>query len=969
MTTPKRRNDEFNRKGLQEVESTLSDTPNPSSSLNVSGYQNNLDKVELETALLAVEELGYEICVPRHQTVTEFVSIRSVLQVIDCAVAHAVQKYPNLFTTDLDVTDVQISPIELKTYFTLLFLNRMRAVNQLTGDAVGNIPYIADEAPMPRALFEMFSALAPYKEGNQTGVLAMEYREMMVINECIFGPTYVETDLCTPACPSLQAVPGDLRGIHCLAKDSVYGEVVVIETSPLFPKSIGQFWTEDVEEDRLFFAVNQIYEITFPYNQLPAVSVSADFFACSRAIDGVGRPANQLMSPFHNYDENHATVFSFFKRCEIRATMNQKVSMQAPTRPNDTSTAAQYPKEYCVGVFVSQGDRLRETSTSYLGSRKYYKYDGKDCRPAPQYKKVDPEMIKTHCVDSIRALQSALAQAIRAQSADLPANSLDAVIVNSPRFYKEACLSMVSKIFKSIQLQCLAFMTNPSQTAMSNQANEVQLFGSAAMVFRAIAPIVDSGNFVLPFFEFGNLSLTSNWFDMDRFWNALPGTNQDLYGSTLTWSAISAQNNVEFLVHFGNQVVDQAWVTGYTGVTGWRKIPFYAVTCSKNYERMIEAFSVASGMWLNMDPPTLGGSPMLTFTKYVRDLTVTEGLPVFDTDQSAGDTPYPIKYLLTVERLLFMNFVFGLPLSETTVAVHSLDILTDDADDLNEFPYASPLNLIPGSQNPWSLFNSDVANSNGVIQKAYAANISRTHSQTKYLLGVPVIPKNDDNMCFWDAVSSALGSIGDAVLSGVNTFVNTGNIVAGVVDTVSSIATDVFTSDQSLFYDGSPSLKAPDVLRQRSTPGLYSHSRDPHKRGKEKNAVVNAKKQVVDSASSRSRRSKSAPKAAPVAKKQQVKQQAKQPVKPSKPKQAPKIKSAPKKAPVASRYPHTMTSSQKKSFQKNKLTPVKKNPVLPKNLKPKREIAPTKVRATRSSSRSPSRPQIVFVGNVHDDYQ
>jgi hypothetical protein len=47
-----KRVNESGRKGLQEAEhGLLTDTPNPSSSLNFSGYQNNLDKVELETAL------------------------------------------------------------------------------------------------------------------------------------------------------------------------------------------------------------------------------------------------------------------------------------------------------------------------------------------------------------------------------------------------------------------------------------------------------------------------------------------------------------------------------------------------------------------------------------------------------------------------------------------------------------------------------------------------------------------------------------------------------------------------------------------------------------------------------------------------------------------------------------------------------------------------------------------------------
>jgi hypothetical protein len=235
---------------------------------------------------------------------------------------------------------------------------------------------------------------------------------------------------------------------------------------------------------------------------------------------------------------------------------------------------------------------------------------------------------------------------------------------------------------------------------------------------------------------------------MDRQWDSPNSDHELVYGSTLQWNSIRAED-AEYLVHFNDQLVDPTWITAYEAIDGHRKYPFYACNVSKGYEQMIDAFSVAQGMLIPIDPPALGGAPMLTFTKFVRDIEQRFGLPVFDVDNTVpNETPYPLKYLLTTERLLFMNCIFGLPLSEATIAIVSLDILDDLPDDLNEFPFGAPLNKLPGSQESYSMLNSECANSNGVIQKAYGEMIAQKHSEPIYVAGVPVLPKNDETHCF-----------------------------------------------------------------------------------------------------------------------------------------------------------------------------------------------------------------------------
>lgn len=144
---------------------------NPAMSINPSGYQRTLDKASMENALVALEEMGYDIPCTRRATVTEAIDMQSILQVIDAIVAHAVYKMPNLFCLDDDVTDVFITPVELKSYLVILVLNRMRDVNQLSGAAIGSIPWVTDDAPVNRAMFEMLAALAPFVDGHEKGVL------------------------------------------------------------------------------------------------------------------------------------------------------------------------------------------------------------------------------------------------------------------------------------------------------------------------------------------------------------------------------------------------------------------------------------------------------------------------------------------------------------------------------------------------------------------------------------------------------------------------------------------------------------------------------------------------------------------------------------------------------------------------------------------------------------------------------
>jgi hypothetical protein len=935
----------------------ISENANPGALINGSGYHRNLDKRELVAAFAAIEEAGFEIPVPRRTTITEEVNLHSVLQVIDAIVAFYFYKYPNLFTVDDEVTDVMVTPIEIKSYLTLLFLNRMRSVNLLQGQAIGTIPWLSETSPMPRSMFEMLSALAPVNFGNERGALLFNYdNEFMISDDNIFGPSWIANNLNTPALLSLQSPALGKKGVHVLRKDPTTGEVEVLESSPLMAQSLSTFW-ETIDDERIFFAINQMCEMTLPFNLLPTESPSADFFVCSRALDAVGRPANQLMCPFSQYDAAHATVFSFFKRCEIKVTMNQKMSAQAPTRPNDFTSAAQYPKEYLVGVFVSQGDRLETQETQYLGSAKYYSYDGQKCNVAPQYKKVDPEIIKAHAVDAARSLIGALAQATRSNTIAIPTNAgnLYPTIITSPRFYRQLTLCFVSKIFKAVQLQTLGFMTNPSFTALPNLANQIKLFGSSALIASSLAPVVENGNLILPFFEFGNLSNIDKWYNMDRVWNDPLASTEKLYASTLVWENNTAEQD-EYLVRFGDgKIVDAAWIAAYEALEGPRSVPFYALTCARDYEQFLDAYSVATGMLLSLDPVKLGGSTMLTYTKYVKNIALKRDLPVFDLDDGGGlkETPFPREYLLTIERLLFSNLIFGLTISESTVAFSSLDIEEDMSDDLNEFVFASPLNSLPGSQMAFSVFNSECANSNGVIQKAFAANVTKNHSEPIYVSGVPILPKQDESHCWWSAITSTLGSIGDAVLTGVNTFIDTGNPVSGVLDTVSSLATDIFTSDQNLFAQGSPALKAPQLLRQKGEGRLYQHNIHPHKNNMKKQKESKAPRTSAPPTSKKNDKSKNG-KPSTVPSKNISK---KTPNKSSPPKKPPQKSVQQKKSPstVSSKVGNLNSAIKTRQIQssvkKFASKPLVRPSQRPKQLKPSRVIPDPVLKVTDNKKR------------------
>ena len=885
---------------------------NPAFEMNPSGWKTNLDKEEVRQSLIEVEEAGYEIPVPRNAFVTEEVNLESVLQVIDGIVAHALGTYPNLFTVDDDVDDVQITPIELKAYLVVLFLNRMRSVNLLTlGDGV-NIPWIAEDAPMPRAMFEMLSVLAPYQSDFEHGILTMDYGvEFSITNECIIGDAYVETLLNTPALLSLRGPDATRVGIHCLRKDPTTGEVYVVESSTIASISLSAFIAA-MDMDRITYAIKQIYEITFTYEQLPVTAVSADFFACSRGEDIDGRPANQLMNPFSNYDEFHASVFCFFKRCHILATMNQKPLFQSPTRPNDNTTGAQYPKEFIVGVFVSAAYRCRDEAPQYLGNRKFYALDGIPVRPSPMFKSVDPMIIKKQVVDVVRSQTAALSQALKALN---DPSGLANPRYNSPRFYREASLCLLSAVFKAVQQNTLFFMRNVSQICLYNQARHIQVLGAVALIMKELAPIVNNGNIILPFFEFGNLSLSEAWFEMDYDPTAPidPLQINHMYPRTLTWSALAA-GDAEYKVHFGDQIVDDAWITAYQAIPGWRMYPAYALNCAQNYEKLLEAFSISQGMWLSVEPCKVGGGMMCTYTKYVLDVDQKTELPVFDTTNSPSEIPSPFDFLLTIERTLYTSFLFGVPFDMSVICFLSVDILLDNSDDLNEFVFSSPLSTLPGTQPGYSMLNSDVSNSNGVITKAYGANVSAVHGEPEQMvLGVLVAPKNETEQCFWDAITSAVSSIGDALITGVNTFVDTGNPVAAGVSAVTQVVDNLFTADSRAFYQGSPQLNLRQVRELSTTVTPYSRvlTYDKTSKGKSASRKAAPKKQLNPT-----RRSRTQSRNYPLDSK--------------------------KTAPVKK-------TQKKKLVSKNNKAPA----VKPRNNKPKRQIPAPKVARKKTPSPSP----------------
>lgn len=719
-----------------------------------------------------------------------------------------------------------------------------------------------------------------------------------------------------------------------------------------------RYWTNNVDEDRIYFAVNQLYERVFKFSDLPPVAVSADFYACSRlSNDG---PANQLMCPFDNYSAEHASVFSYYKACTVKATMNQKPRMQAPTRPNDNTAAAQYPPAYIVGVYVSQADRIADPSPTYLGTRKFYSYDGQSVNPAPQFKKIYPEVIKAQVIDTIRACQGQLGQSIASlRDAEATNPQAGSQIVNSPRFYKEASLCMLSKIFKSVQSHCLSFMTTPSLTAISVQANSVQLFGSAAMVFNSIGPIVDGGNLVLPFFEFAQTNEISPWYSMDRDPSGPGPSTSSLYATTLYWNSVNSTND-EYSVHFADQVVNNAWIAGYSAILGARRVPFYALLACQRYQKMLQSFSLGSGTWLNMDPPTLGGSSMITFTKFVRNTAELTPLPVYDENAAPNDTPFPIRYLLNVERLLYMNFLFGLPFSESMIAVHSLDIEDDDSEELNEFPYSQPLNLIPGSDNPWTLLNSEIANSNGVFQKSYAATEAVQHGEVKTILGVPVIPVNNGNDCFFSAIMNSVSAVADAVSTGASflagdaSFSDVVDSTVGVVSsfgkssTAQTVADGIYDSSSRIFYQGSPNLTNAMYKKHEKESSMFKKS-DHVSRKSERKAPPSISASSTSRRSSRSSSKTEAAKNSAQAKKAPVqKKSVSAPPKSSGPKNTSKRSTAPKTSP-----PKVQKNVQAKKPSQAKSSVYPK----PKNAKPRRPQS-TIDHQTQSTPQPPiSRPK------------
>jgi hypothetical protein len=347
---------------------------------------------------------------------------------------------------------------------------------------------------------------------------------------------------------------------------------------------------------------------------------------------------------------------------------------------------------------------------------------------------------------------------------------------------------------------------------------------------------------------------------------------------------------------------------------------------------------------------------MLSYTKYVRDTTQLSPLPVFDNakDNNLNETPFPFKYLLNVERILFMEFVFGLPYSEAVVTIHSLDIEDDDAEDLNEFPYSQPLNLIPGSDNPWSMVNSDVANSNGVFQKTYANMVSAEHMEVRTILGVPVVPKTEDNACFLKSIANTVASVADAVSTGASFLAGDasfGDVVSagvGIFDAVTGnsvsqqVASGVYGST-NVFYQGSPSLKQSNYKSFKNQPTMYEHksklnhakaNRSAFQKPSNSRAVPKPRPKVQNTQSTKvSKPSKSAKASAPKAK-GQGKPPPSRNVKKSLPSQSERTR---KSSPVKRKFPVQPTpaknakkplSSRPASYPKPKVTkPVRSRPL------------------------------------------
>jgi hypothetical protein len=132
------------------------------------------------------------------------------------------------------------------------------------------------------------------------------------------------------------------------------------------------------------------------------------------------------------------------------------------------------------------------------------------------------------------------------------------------------------------------------------------------------------------------------------------------------------------------------------------------------------------------------------------------------------------------------------------------------------------------------MVNSDVANSNGVFQKTFANMISAEHMEVRTILGVPVVPKTEDNSCFLKSIANTIASVADAVSTGASFLAGDasfGDVVSagvGIFDAVTGnsvsqqIASGVYGST-NVFYQGSPNLKESNYKSFRNQSTMYEH--------------------------------------------------------------------------------------------------------------------------------------------------
>lgn len=738
---------------------------NPFLELAVEGVYSEFNKERVVMAIDEIKAAGYDVKTAINQVISEKVDIRSVLQIIDVLVAQALWVRPEFFTDDPGTSDVVIKPIDLKAYFTILFLNRMRAVNELSGNAIGSIPFVSEEAVMPRALFEMLCVMAPFKRGNQKGMLTMEYDdEFTITNGNIADGSYNENNLSTPACPTFQGPTIDQKGIHSLMRDETLGEVLTIESDPLTPTTLSDYW-DILDEQRITQVVGVIWPIRFAMNQLPLHTESADFYASTNGTNE-DYPQNNIFNPFSHYSEEHATVFTFFKRSNLRATLNVRRTMQASVKPLSGPFSAQYSKPFVVAAYVLGGYLNNSPTASYLGAGKYYTVNGEKYRPTPQFKTISHEAIKAQAVDVVRAYMGVLGDAITAQT-NRSDNDISLLIYNSPRFYREAVFSMLTKIYKTVQMHTFGFMANPSRTCLYNQAHMIQLGGSLALVQNDLAPVIADGNLILPYMDFEDEDQITPFYEMD-FAQFAPREDSlvvKAYPSTLDWNSVAADAN-EYRVKFAGTTINQLWIDAYEALPGHRKVPSYSTSCSQNYEQMIAAYVSGSPSLLSQGLSEMGGSLMVTYTKFNRNFDRRRKLPYFDVKAGPAETPYCSTYQHNIKSLFYTRELFGQTLAESSISVGSFDILYDDADKDNSFVQTVPVSTLGNSQNPWELFNSDCADPNGIVQKAIAANISAYHGPKDQIrvLGQTFVKKEDDNMCFFKAIGSAVSAVANTAI-------------------------------------------------------------------------------------------------------------------------------------------------------------------------------------------------------------